>query len=63
MCAYQRVRNVSFLENFAYVLNESSLVKETKVKLMLSHFAVPQKFFTAFFYSAIRVVFRTLSEI
>ena len=30
-CAYQGVRNVSFLENFAYVLNERSLMRNEKV--------------------------------
>ena len=30
MCMYQRVRNVSFSENFAYVLNECSLIKHTE---------------------------------
>ena len=29
-CAYQGVRNVSFPENFVYVLNESSLIKTTE---------------------------------
>ena len=29
-CAYQGVRNVNFLEYFAYVLNEWSLIKSTK---------------------------------
>ena len=28
MCAYQEVKNVSFSENFAYVLNERSLTKK-----------------------------------
>ena len=27
-CAYQGVRNVSFVENFAYILNEWSLMKQ-----------------------------------
>ena len=30
MCVYQGVRNVSFSENFAYVLNECSLIKHTE---------------------------------
>ena len=28
MCAYQGVKNVSFLENFAYILTEWSLTAE-----------------------------------
>ena len=32
MCAYEGVRNVSFFENFAYVLNEGS---QTSTEILL----------------------------
>ena len=35
-CAYQGERNVSFSENFAYVLNESSLMKK-RIKNSAKH--------------------------
>ena len=35
-CAYQGVRNVSFPENFAYVLNESSLTTSSRRQLSLN---------------------------
>ena len=40
MCAYKGLRNVSFLEYFAYALQEWSL---SKYKLILEH---PEEFFT-----------------
>ena len=37
-CAYQRVGNASFLENFAYILNEWSLTAATTRKIEAKKF-------------------------
>ena len=45
-CAYQGVRNVSFSENFAYVLNEWSLMRRERVDFQYT-FSIPENNETA----------------